>query len=280
MNIPSYRQKYQIKSIRSPVMLQHTSIHNREIKEYEEIVVSTSSFSTDELKQMYNLSWAFSIFHKFGIFEHISSYYNQIHGLPFMEFYEILLDYCKDDHKSIFSQEFKKMIEVRDNGYAGKGWDHHDPKLGEIIWPIVEASWLRLTFDKSKMLDAINLFLSFLDDKLGYKTSKKILNDLIKFQAFVQTTRDNKEEIKSENFEYNWKDFFVNKTELKKEKMRYYYKNPIIESDQIKWSYKVAWYGRRSEKYKCHAEHLHEKKYDKLLENQKIDLIISKKSRY
>jgi len=40
MNVPEYREKYKIKIVRSPIMLVHSSIHNRGThQEYEEIVV-------------------------------------------------------------------------------------------------------------------------------------------------------------------------------------------------------------------------------------------------
>ena len=50
----------------------------------------------------------------------------------------------------------------------------------------------------------------------------------------------------------------MNKETLKSYKKHYQYKNKIIEKDPIKWAYKVMWYGRRQEKYKCQIETLQE----------------------
>jgi len=271
MNIPAYREKFKIKTIRSPVMLQHSSIRKRGIKEFEYIIISTNTFTLDDLKEMYNYSWAFSTLHKFGVLEHFSTFYKRTQGLPFMKFFEIYFEFCNNEPESIFAEEFQKVIKYRNDGYAEKGWDHYDPKLGEIIWPIAEASWLRITYDKERLISDTKKFVSFLEKKMEYNTSPKILNDLLKFQIFLQNTRDDTVEIKSEQFEYDWKNFFSKKNDLKECKKFYYYKNPVLENDPIKWSYKVAWYGRRSEKYKCHPEHLKESQ-----ENEKNSTKIEK----
>jgi len=146
----------------------------------------------------------------------------------------------------------------RNDGYSGKGWNHSDPKLGEIVWPLPEASWLRLTYRKDRYVSDIKKLVSFIEKKMEYNTSTKILDDLLKFQVFVQNTRDDTVEIKSEEFEYDWKGFFAKNNELKECKMSYYYKNPVLEADPTKWTYKVAWYGRRAEKHKCPPEYLKE----------------------
>jgi len=257
MNVPEYRKKYQIETISSPIMLVHSSIHRRGIQEYEEIVVSTSSCSREELKEIYLYSWAFLTLHSLGILKHVAEYYHQTHGLPFMKFYETLIEYSRTE-ESIFSNEYQKIVKYRDNGYAGKGWDHHDPDLGEINWPIEEASWLRLSNDKTQLVDAIESFLDYLERKFGYNTSQSIIGDLAKFQCFLLTTKDNKSEIKKEVFAYDWKNFFVNSTPLNAANKVYYYKNFVTESDPVLWNYKAIWYGRRSHDYKCDPENLQE----------------------
>ena len=45
MNEPVYRKLHDIKTQHSPIYLAHSSIHNRGMPEYEDIAVSTKSFS-------------------------------------------------------------------------------------------------------------------------------------------------------------------------------------------------------------------------------------------
>lgn len=257
MNEPTYMKFYDIKTIRSPIFLAHTSIHDRGIPEFEYITISSKSFSTDDLKEIYLFSWMFQTFHSLGIFEYITKYYHDEKKLPYVKFYETFLNYCKKEN-SIFSDEYNKVIDYIDNGYSGKGWNHYDPDLGDIFWPIEEATWLRLVLSK-KLEEHTKSFLKFLEETFNFNTPVEILNDLIKFQIFLITTRHDSE-IKSAHFHFDWKNYFINGSKLKQIEKDYNYKNLVIEHDQILLGYKTIWYGRQSKNYKLHPEALEEGK--------------------
>ena len=259
MNQPIYVKHHEIKKLRSPIFLAHSSIHDRGMPEYEEISIGAASFSLDDLKETYLYSWLVQTFSSLGIFEYISKYYNKNYNLRFMEFFEIFLEYCRIK-KSLFSDEYEKVVEYIKTGYSGKGWNHSDPKLGDIYWPIEEATWLRLTYDKKILLEETVNFLKFLEDKREFNTGNETLQDLVKFQMFLLTTRDDSRNIKSGDFEFNWKDYFVNDQKLDSSKKNYQYENLVLEEDPILWGYKAVFYGRPSKKYKFHPEHLQEGK--------------------
>ncbi len=268
MNVPEYREKYKIEIIKSPIMLVHSSIHGRGIPEFEEIVVSTNTCSKEDLHEIFIYSWAFLTLHSLGILKHISEFYYQEFKLPFMKFYETLLEFSRSE-ESIFSQELKIIEKFTNDGYSGKGWDHHDPNLADINWPIEEASWLRLSNNSKELEKSIKSFLNYIEKKFQYDSKTTILSDLAKFQVFLLTTKDNKDEMRIEHFEYDWKNFFVNYSSLALSKKIYQYKNPVSENDPIQWNYKVIWYGRRSHDYKCEPEDLQEEKLTKNI--QKIE---------
>jgi len=257
MNIPEYREKYKIKTVRSPIYLGHSSVNNRTMEEYENVVISTSSATEEDIQEMYLYSWVILSMHSFGILEYVSRYYKKAHGMSFMKFYEEVIEFCKTE-KSIFSEEYEKVMEHRNKGYQGKGWNHHDPNLGDIFWPIEEATWLRLTSQKKRTLDGINSLLDYLEKKLGYTTPKEILQDLVKFQLFLISTKEDQDIIKSENFDYDWKEFFDNSSELKQTKKSYNYKNQVIEKDDFEWNKRAIWYGRRGKICKFDSNNLSE----------------------
>ena len=257
MNIPEYREKYKIKTVRSPIYLGHSSVNNRTMEEYENVVISTSSATEEDIQEMYLYSWVILSMHSFGILEYVSRYYKKAHGISFMKFYEEVIEFCKTE-KSIFSEEYEKVIEHRDKGYQGKGWNHYDPNLGDIFWPIEEAAWLRLTSQKKRTLDGINSLLDYLEKKFGYTTPKEILQDLVKFQLFLISTKEDQDIIKSENFDYDWKEFFDNSSELKQTKKSYNYKNQVIEKDDFEWNKRAIWYGRRGKICKFDSNNLAE----------------------
>ena len=100
--------------------------------------------------------------------------------------------------------------------------------------------------------------VSYIEEKSDLHNSTKLLDDLIKFQIFTLTTRDHLEEIKSEEFEFDWKNYFTNNSPLEQKKRSYSYKNLITEQDPILWGFKTVWYGKRSRDYKIYIEKLDE----------------------
>jgi hypothetical protein len=149
-----------------------------------------------------------------------------------------------------------------ETGYAGGGWDHYDPNLAPIYWPIEEATWLRCVTDGQLLEREILSFLKYLDDRLGYKTDDAILEDLVRFQVFILSTMDRKEPLKVHVSQYAWKDFLVNGNrsidELEQGAREYSWENKVTLSDKAEWCYRAIWVGRNQGNYKCHPEFLHE----------------------
>ena len=214
MNYPEYREKYKLKSIRSPVFLQHTPKDQRGIQEYENILIETSSYKLEDLKQMYRFSWAIQTFHSFGILEHVARYYQKNYKIQLMTFYEGVLEYGSKK-TSFFSKEYNLLEKHINEGYSGKGWAHYDSELGDLSWPFEEASVARfLRLNSDTLLDEILKFVEFFENKMELHSKPDILNDLIRFQIFLLTTREHLEEIKDAEFKFDWKNYFENNSEI------------------------------------------------------------------
>ena len=204
--------------------------------------------------------------------EDFSQYYKQIHDLSFMSFYETFFEFSKLE-KTIFSEEIEIVTKYFDTGFSGNGWDHIEPKFGNINWPIEEASWLRFSLDDDRFKKDVIKFLEFLEKKYNFNTEKKVLEDLAKFQRFLTTSKSSLEEIKTEKFIVDWKSFFINNDKkVKKIPTQYYFKNLVTEKDSIRWGYSAIFWGRRARKYKARLEKIYENKL--LVEgNQKLEEI-------
>ena len=165
MNDSNYKKMMKIKTIRSPIYLPHASIHdNEKFPEMEEIISETLSCDEDGLKKMFLYSWFVLVFHSLGILEHVFQFYKMQHNIKFIDFYDSLLEFCEKE-ESMFSKEYATVKNYVDDGYAGKGWDHSDPKLGDIYWIMEEASWLRFAYDKKELKNNCLLFTKFLENK-------------------------------------------------------------------------------------------------------------------
>ena len=255
LNEPAYRKEHGIEMIKSPIYLAHTSIDSNDIVEFEYIITKCNSFTTDEVKEMYLYSWLVLTFYSIGIFESISKYYNREKKLPYMKLFEVFLQFCRDEDTD-FAEVYRIVKKYIDTGYAGKGWNYYDKELGDINYPIEEVTWLKLTIDSSKLQDNTVLFLRYLENKLDFNTDINELVDLAKFQSFVLTTKNDKREVKSEYFEFDWKKYFVGNGSLERFRKEYHYKNKMLEDNDQEWNKKVIWYGRRKKKYKVDVDDL------------------------
>ncbi len=248
---PTYVEKYKIKTIRSPIFLWHSDVSNRGIPEYEEIAIGSFSYTLEDLKQMFLYSWLMVVFQNMGILEFISKFYKKTHGLSFIDFYGIFLNYC-ETKESIFSEQYKIVLKYIEDGYSGKGWNFYDSDLGEIYWPIDEAIWAKLAWDENKLRDGMSLFVDFLESKKDYQTKSHLLEDLIKWNVFLLTTRNNKDSTKIETFKFTWKDYFSNDSQLQEIYKRYSYKNKVTSTNGKTWSWETIFVGRWETKFKMY----------------------------
>jgi len=216
------------------------------------------------LKEMYLYSWIIQTFHSLGILEYIANYFHIVKNTKYRDFYETFLEFMRSED-SYFAKEYSFIAKYIDKGYSGNGWDHYDPNLGEIYWPVEEATWLRITDNKSRLVNDILKFITFFENKSNLKIPKKIIEDLVQFQIFLLSYYDDPN-IKSENFEYDWKTFFINEKSLREITINYQYKKQIDEKDKILWGWQAVFTGRPGRKYKVDPEKL-ESKEAKILHN-------------
>lgn len=263
MNSPAYRQTHGIEVIKTPIDLWHTSIDNREdIPEYEYITINANSFSTADLHQMYLYGWAAQAFHGFGILEYVAKFYHQLFSLTFIDFYERFFEYCKCREGTLFSDEYRTICNHIATGYSGSGWDHTDPDLPPLCWPIEEATWLRCVRDSKQLEAEIRDFLRYLEERLGVGTEGDILDDLVRFQVFLLSTMDHKQPVKTYTAEYAWKDFLIDGCQsvddLHHVPTAYAWDNKVTDDDLMQWCCEAIWVGRKQGNYKVRPESLRE----------------------
>ncbi len=248
---PAYVEQYKIKTISSPIFLWHSDVSNRGIPEYEDIAIGSFSFTIEDLKQMFLYSWLMIVFQNMGILEFVAKFYKKTHDLSFINFYEIFIDFCKAK-KTIFSEQYEIVSQYIEDGYAGKGWNFYDPDLGEIYWPIEEATWAKLAWDENILEEEILLFVDFLESKKDYRSGIDLLQDLVKWNVFLLTTRDSNESTKKEIFKFAWKDYFSDSSQLQETQRMYSYFNKVTSTDGKTWSWETIFVGRWETKFKIY----------------------------
>lgn len=250
LNNEEFRKKYSIKSIHSPIHLTHASIETNAIMEYDDIIISSYSFTKDDLKQMFVYSWYMLVFQFLGIIKYVTKYIHDEHNIDYMNIYENFKMYCENNPTSLFGKEYYLVRNHADAGFSGNGWNHIDSALGPINWPIEEATFLRLSENKTELFNEISNFIKTIinlnDDML----------DLIKFQIYIFSNKQNDAYDVIESFDVDWKLYFSTQL-LEHKKVEYKYKNKILKyADNFDWNTKCIWHGRRKTAYKANLEEI------------------------
>jgi hypothetical protein len=202
-------------------------------------------------------------FHSLGVLEYVAKFYHQTQGRRFVAFYASFLDYCERHANTLFGREYRTAVDYIATGYSGGGWNHADPGLAPILWPLEEATWLRCVRDSATLEREIRAFLDDLETGRSPATDPAILDDLVRFQVFLLSTMDHKEPAKARTMEYAWKRFLLDGCthlgDLARVPSEYAWNNRVTTADPVEWCYKAVWVGRTQGNYKCHLEMLHER---------------------
>jgi hypothetical protein len=248
MKSPAF-ESYKLETVHSPIYFAHSSSGTDEITEYADLVISSSTFTRGDMEQMYLYSWYILAFQQLGILNYITKYLVRERGVSYREFFNLFESYCKNNPCSLFGQEYADTLKYIQDGYDGKGWNKVDPKLGPIIWPVDEATWLRVTMDKAGLRREIYEFLGEL--------LTEELCDLIEFQLFTLMNRRNTDKLISLDLDQNWISYFATGA-ISKSPTRYSYQNKMTKfTDDFDWNTQAIWYGRRKMHYRARLEDIH-----------------------
>ena len=249
LNDPLYKSVYEIESVRSPIYLAH-STPGKQSLEFEQIVISTNTYSLVDLKRMHMLSWVVLTFHVLGLTEYIAKFFKLRYNIELIGFYEFILKHIAGG-KTVFSSEYRRFTKYIEGGYEGYGWTHKDEELGEITWPYEEASWLRIV--NSDLVNELKTFIAEIYRYMNVKQREEdVLNSLCEFQAFMLTSRSESEVLKLTTA-YNWLDFFDGEHSFGVN-FGYTFKrrNRLVSNGSFHdWCKETIWYGRRTRMHKA-----------------------------
>jgi len=179
---PAYIAEHGIRSVKMPVLLQHSSPSEDPIVEYYDIVVETNCLPQNDFKRIYLYSWIVQAGHCLGLTQYLALYTRYQIDLSFKAFYERLLEFAEQNHETLLGQELQVVSKVFDGAVEGGDWGLVLSRFGDIIWPTEEASFLNLICDKDRFYLEISDFLRSLDSDGSAAMNDDRLNDLLVYQ--------------------------------------------------------------------------------------------------
>ncbi|OHA94014.1 MAG: hypothetical protein A2W51_02110 [Candidatus Zambryskibacteria bacterium RIFCSPHIGHO2_02_39_10] len=144
MSDPRYVEVHQIKSVRMPILLAHSTPEPESLTEYSEAIVETSTMSREDWCWAYMFYWAVQGFHCLGLTQHIAIFFHKFFGLKYSDFYEKLVNYFTENKETFIGEEVALTWNIVRAAQGGGRLDRILPRFGNIYWPLEEATFLNL----------------------------------------------------------------------------------------------------------------------------------------
>ncbi|PIT88162.1 MAG: hypothetical protein COU29_04085 [Candidatus Magasanikbacteria bacterium CG10_big_fil_rev_8_21_14_0_10_36_32] len=179
MGDQKYRELYGIKSVRVPAVLSHSVPGINDIREYDEIVIGTSTQPVNDWKKSCIFAWAIQCFHCLGLTQYISIFTRNECEISYSKFYKDLISYGEKKPDSVIGRELIVISQIIDRVIGGGSWEFVINKFGEISWTIEEGSFLNIIASKKEFYDELKEYLvSYLN-----KVEPDKISDLIKYSS-------------------------------------------------------------------------------------------------
>lgn len=253
MSDPAYIKKYNIRSVRMPILLAHSTPGFDLVQEYQDVVVATNSMSEDDWQRIFIFSWAIQCFHCLGLTQSIAIFFRKKFNLNYSSFYEKMIDHFTTNSNTLVGQQLDLTSKTVRDSIPGGRLDMILPRFGNIYWPLEEAAFLNLVTDKIKFYGEINGFIRVLIRDLGLIVENSLVDDLICYQSSVVI--DPFIDALSVELQYDWPRYFNNiesqEIDRKEQgKIRLKIKaNKNFDGDLETYAREVVWYSRKGGRF-------------------------------
>lgn len=141
---PAYRARHGLQTVRTPLLLQHSTVTTEALQEQEEIVIATNTMPLADWKRTYLFAWAVQTFHCLGLTRCVAMYLHEAYGVAYSRFYEGLVEWARLHPETAIGEQYTVTEAIIERALAGGSWGVVLPEVGPIMWPTEEASFLAL----------------------------------------------------------------------------------------------------------------------------------------
>jgi len=252
---PAYIAQHGIRSVTTPVLLQHSSPSEDPLVEYNDIVVETNSLPEDDFKRVFLYSWVVQACHCLGLTQYVALYARYQFGLSFKLFYERLLEFSEQNPQTLLGQEFQQVSSIVEEAVTGGNWGLVVPRFGKIIWPTEEATFLNVVCDKERFYAEITQFLRALISEHGDNLEDDQLRGLLTYQKNMIIDPFTPPAL-TFDLDYDFHEFFEaahlgSSRELRKRATRLTITpEHTFQGDLELYARTIVWYGRKANKFR------------------------------
>ena len=124
MNSKSYKEENKVKTRE----IRAYSLVGTYVNEFEDLIVSTSSYTLEDYKRMLFYTWMVQVFHMKGILFNVCHYLKENEDVSIRRFYDVLEEYLlyTDAKNCIFHKERDLILSYIDTALRGESWWNHE----------------------------------------------------------------------------------------------------------------------------------------------------------
>ncbi len=253
MNYTEYRKQHGIKTVRTPIELNHTVPGSDPVQEYENTIYETNTLPKEDMIKTLLLSWSVSAFHALGLMQVIAIFANNLHNVKYTDFYESIIEFGKNNPDTIIGKEYDNTRKIISNALDGGSWDDIVPEYSKQTWSLEEGTFLRIMLENERFFEEVSRFVEFFQKTIGIKFDNALVEDIIKYQKAV-IVKPNDPKIIEINVKNSVHSFFRSafvgkKSEIRQDKFKIKIQNPYNYHDKKEqYATEIVFWGRRGGK--------------------------------
>jgi radical SAM superfamily enzyme YgiQ (UPF0313 family) len=250
MNDPEYRKKYDIKTVKTPVLFYHGTPSEDPYQEYYELIVGTNTLSYPDWLKCQRLAWIIQCCHCLSLTQCLAIFLFHQSGISYRQFYEELLRFADRNPETVIGRVTSYVTKLFEGIMEGKEWGIIDERFGNIVWPVEEGGFLKIMAEKEQFYKETTTFIKGLIDS-------ELIKDLIEYQKSILIDPYKNTEYIHLNWnihEYLQAAYMNEIIPLVKESVTYSINGKDYNGDLETYAKEVIWFGRKGGTFKHKAK--------------------------
>jgi radical SAM superfamily enzyme YgiQ (UPF0313 family) len=185
LNDPAVREKYAIRTTRTPLILNYSTPDEESVTEYEETIVSTSTMPHEDWKRACLFAWLIQCCHAFNLTQVIAIVLHELTDVDYSVFYSRLLEFAEQHPASVIGRERLHLERQLDELVAGRLRKNVLEEFASFNWSLEEGSYLRISKQLDVFYEEVGVFLEDLLQTLKIELDRDLLRDAVNVQRSI-----------------------------------------------------------------------------------------------
>jgi 2-(S-pantetheinyl)-carbapenam-3-carboxylate methyltransferase len=185
LNDPGVRERYAIRTARTPLILNYSTPDEDSVTEYEETIVSTSTMPHEDWKRACLFAWLIQCCHAFNLTQVIAIVLHELTDVDYSVFYSSLLEFAKKHPASVIGQERRYLERQLEDLVAGRLRTNVLEEFASFNWSLEESSYLRISKRLDVFYEELGMFLDQLLQTLKVGLDRDLLKDAMNVQRSI-----------------------------------------------------------------------------------------------